>query len=145
MNMNGVKYMNNINTQSHFLRRSYEKLTYFRGLESEIHVSTPRCLCPHSCLSPKVVHRKTYILMFLWLLCAPFIARHYTNFTNPIIHLFRIPPCSIQNRNVHISVLNGALWDMEQVYSGICELGHLKCKFLASIWLWLRKCLQLGF
>ena len=29
------------------------------------------------------------------------------------------------NENVHISVLNGALWDMEQVHSGICELGQL--------------------
>ena len=26
---------------------------------------------------------------------------------------------------MHISVLNGALWDLEQVYSGICELGQL--------------------
>ena len=32
---------------------------------------------------------------------------------------------SIQNRNVHVSVLNGALWDMEQVHSGICQLGQL--------------------
>ena len=38
---------------------------------------------------------------------------------NPRMHLFHIPQCSIQNRNVHISVLNGALWDMEQVHSGI--------------------------
>ena len=47
------------------------------------------------------------------------------NFTNPRKHLYHIPQCSIQNRNVHISVLNGALWDMEQVPSGICELGQL--------------------
>ena len=45
--------------------------------------------------------------------------------TNPRMHLFHIPQCSIQNRNVHISVLNGALWDMEQVHSGICEFGEL--------------------
>ena len=37
------------------------------------------------------------------------------------MHLFHILQCSIQN-NVHISVLKGALWDMEQVQSGICEL-----------------------
>ena len=49
-----------------------------------------------------------------------------TNFTSPIMHLFHIPQCSIQNRNVHIAVLNGALWDLEQVHSGICELGHLE-------------------
>ena len=29
----------------------------------------------------------------------------------------------IQNRNVHISGLNGTLWDMEQVHSGIGEIG----------------------
>ena len=38
------------------------------------------------------------------------------------MHLFYIPQCSIQNRNVPISVLNGALFDMEQVHSGICEM-----------------------
>ena len=41
------------------------------------------------------------------------------------MHLFHIPECSIQNRNMHISVLNGAFWDMEQVHSGISELGQL--------------------
>ena len=39
------------------------------------------------------------------------------------MHKFHIPQCSIQNRNVHISVLNGALWDMELVHSGICKIG----------------------
>ena len=42
------------------------------------------------------------------------------------MHLFHIPLCSIQNRIVHICVLNGALWDMAQVNSGICELGQLR-------------------
>ena len=41
------------------------------------------------------------------------------------MHLYHIPQCSIQNRNVHISVLNGALWDMEQVRYVICEIGLL--------------------
>ena len=41
------------------------------------------------------------------------------------MHLSHIPQCSIQKRNVHISVLNGALWDMEQVHSRICEIGLL--------------------
>ena len=40
------------------------------------------------------------------------------------MHLSHISQFSIQNRSVHISVLNGALWDMEQVNSGICELGQ---------------------
>ena len=36
-----------------------------------------------------------------------------------------VTQCSIQKRNVPISVLNGVLWDVEQVHSGICELGDL--------------------
>ena len=39
------------------------------------------------------------------------------------MQLFHTQQCSIQNRNVHISVLNGELGDMEQVHSGICETG----------------------
>ena len=33
--------------------------------------------------------------------------------------------CSIQNRNMYTSVLNEALWNVEQVHSGICEIGML--------------------
>ena len=32
-----------------------------------------------------------------------------------------IPQYTNQYRNVHISVLNGVFWDMEQLYRGICE------------------------
>ena len=39
------------------------------------------------------------------------------------MHPFHFPECTIQNRNVHISVMNVALLDMEQVHPGICELG----------------------
>ena len=39
----------------------------------------------------------------------------YRNLTHPIIHLFHIPQYTIQNRNVHISVLNGALWDIRNL------------------------------
>ena len=42
------------------------------------------------------------------------------------MHLFHNPQCTIQNRNVHISVLSGALWDMEQEHCEICELGQLQ-------------------
>ena len=49
----------------------------------------------------------------------------FTNFANPRMYMFPIPQCSIQNRNVHIYVLHGALWDMEQGQPGICELGQL--------------------
>ena len=38
-----------------------------------------------------------------------------TFFTKPRKHLFNIPQCSIQNRNEDISVLNGALWDVEHL------------------------------
>ena len=43
----------------------------------------------------------------------------------PRMQLFHIPQCPIQNRNVNISVLNEAFWDMEMLHSGICELGQL--------------------
>ena len=38
----------------------------------------------------------------------------------PTMHMFHIPQYNIQNRNVNISVLNVALWDIEHVYDGIC-------------------------
>ena len=37
------------------------------------------------------------------------------------MHLFHIPQHTTQNINVRISILNGALWDMEQAHYGICE------------------------
>ena len=40
------------------------------------------------------------------------------------MYLSHIPQCTIQNRNVYISVTN-ALWDMELVHCGICEIGQL--------------------
>ena len=46
-----------------------------------------------------------------------------TKFTNTTIHLSHIPQNTIQIRNVYISVLNGALWDMGQVYCVICGFG----------------------
>ena len=53
--------------------------------------------------------------------------------------MFHIPQYSIQNRHVHMSVLNGVLWDMEQVHSGICEIGQLWaekpfCKMCFCLW-----------
>ena len=55
----------------------------------------------------------------------PSVARvrvpNWPNFRNPRTHLFHIPQRSIQNKNVHISVTHGALWDMEEVHSGICK------------------------
>ena len=51
--------------------------------------------------------------------------KQWINLPYSRIHLFCIPQYIIQNRNVHISVLNYALWDMEQVYCGICKCGLL--------------------
>ena len=55
------------------------------------------------------------------------------------MHLFHIPQCSTQNRNVHIYVLIGALWGMEQVHSGICDISlfiqYTHCSFdMLSHW-----------
>ena len=66
--------------------------------------------------------QKTPHICELWDVCVSTV----TKFTNPRMHLFPIPQCFIQNRNVNISVLNGILWDMEQVHSGICEIGLLQ-------------------
>ena len=44
--------------------------------------------------------------------------------------LFHIPQCTIQNRSVHISVPNSALWDIDQMHCGIYELGHLELGWL---------------
>ena len=41
------------------------------------------------------------------------------------MHLFHIQQCTIQNRNVYISVLNGAVWDMGQMHGGICAIDLL--------------------
>ena len=38
-----------------------------------------------------------------------------------MMHLFHIPQCITQNRNVHISALNDALLDMEQAHCGIWD------------------------
>ena len=61
------------------------------------------------------------------------VCRHtvekYTNLTNPTLHLSHIPQCTIQNRNVYISVLNGALWDMGQMHVGVwdrCIVGFMR-------------------
>ena len=51
------------------------------------------------------------------------------------MQLFHIPQCSIQNRIVQISVLNGALWDMERVHSGIYEnllLRFMLCRVISE-------------
>ena len=39
------------------------------------------------------------------------------------MHLSHIPQCTNQSKNGHISVLNGALWDMGQVNCGSFEIG----------------------
>ena len=58
------------------------------------------------------------------LFCFVVVTLRWTNLVNTTIHLFYISQSTIQNRNVHISVLNGALWDMGLVHCGVCEWGH---------------------
>ena len=38
------------------------------------------------------------------------------------MYLFHIPQCIIQNTSIHLSVLNGALWDMDWLRCGIFEI-----------------------
>ena len=45
--------------------------------------------------------------------------------TAPRMRLSHTPQHTIQNSNVHISVLNGVLWDMAPVHCGICEIALL--------------------
>ena len=40
------------------------------------------------------------------------------------MHIPHMLQCTIQNSNVYISVLNGALWNMRQAHCGICELAQ---------------------
>ena len=50
------------------------------------------------------------------------IRRPETSVTNPPMYISHIPQCTMQNRNVSISGLNGALWYMGQVHCGIFRL-----------------------
>ena len=52
------------------------------------------------------------------------------------MHQFHIPQYTIQNRNVHISVLNGVLWDMRQLHCGICEFGLLDSPYAYVVNCW---------
>ena len=69
---------NNINIQSHFLRRRYEKLTYFL-LWNGAWIGDS---CQHALMFMSTFLLKSdggtpqNVLMFLWYLCAPFIARY---------------------------------------------------------------------
>ena len=54
-----------------------------------------------------------------------------TSFTNPTTHLSHIPEYTIQNRNVPISVLNGALWDM-----GMCIVRFVNMVYSDVRFLW---------
>ena len=74
------------------------------------------------CNGPSCMYETWYIIPMAY----------YTKFTNPTMHLSHIPQCTIQNRNVHISVVNGVLWDMEQVHCGIYEVG-LFCHHSANM------------
>ena len=50
---------------------------------------------------------------------------YQTNLKIPTMHPVHSPQFIIQNRNVHISVLNSPLWGMEQAQCGMYQLGKL--------------------
>ena len=63
-----------------------------------------------------------------WPLCiglSALITDEQVNFISPTMHRSHIPQYIIQNRNEHISVLNGALWENEEVHGGFCDFGLL--------------------
>ena len=62
----------------------------------------------------------------IWLcVIVPFIMPQIEKKGYTWIQISHSPSCKFQNINVHISVLNGVLWDMRQVHCGICEFGLL--------------------
>ena len=69
------------------------------------------------CVEPSISHEFQWLQTGLW----PVSYVYWTNLTNPAMYLSHIPECTIQNRNVHISVLNCVLCDMGQVHCGICK------------------------
>ena len=89
------------------------------------------------CLGKPMMEKRQIWILFLFHDALILVRWHpcaWQNFTNPIMHLFHIPQCSIQHSNVHISVLNGALQDMEQVHSGICEYGQSKSEITGMLY-----------
>ena len=56
--------------------------------------------------------------------------------SNPTMHLSHIPQCTTPNRNAHISVLNGALWDVGQVHCVICGFGVLLVVLALAFCFW---------
>ena len=105
------------------------KGTYF-------HIFMPMAyLCVHEQGTELLVYQLVY-----------FILSHYQNQYFLVIcktllnrPISQIPQCTIQNRNVHISVLKSVLWDMEQVHCRICELDQL---YLMEMWLKFRHYIQ---
>ena len=72
-----------------------------------------KALNPRMCFGWTVHHSDRY---------KAFIPRWISGVWTAQMHLSHIPKCTIQNRNVHISVLNCVLMDMGQVSAGICEV-----------------------
>ena len=62
-----------------------------------------------------------------------FASRVQLCWTYPTTHISHIP-YTFQNRNVYISDLNGALWNLGQVHCGICESGLLGANNSATKW-----------
>ena len=61
------------------------------------------------------------------ILCGIWGTKLSIHLTNCMMHLSHISQCTIQNRNVHISVLNGAMWD--QSHYNLTEQLCIKCLY----------------
>ena len=64
----------------------------------------------------ETVSLKTNVMQWNNSLCGLWPYSQLTYFTNPRMRLFHIPQCSSQTRNVHISILKRALWDLGLVH-----------------------------
>ena len=98
------------------------KLTWMR-LKHVLKATNLTCLEPHWCVCLFHIRNARFKLKSIRL----YHVLKDTNLTNPMMLLLHIPQCTFQNRNVHISVLNGVLWDMEQVHCRVCEICVLLC------------------
>ena len=80
-------------------------------------------------LDPAVTKPLQTYLYLIWKWAVVTVVPVLAQFTNPRMTLFHIPQCSIQNRNVHISVLNATLriWIR-------CILGFVKLVNLLYWW-----------
>ena len=104
-------------------------------------LSFNKCEYPtvHLCHIPqRTIHNRMCTFLFLIVACGisdwcivgfgnlACFSEAFNKSEYPIMHLSHIPQCSIQNRNLPMSVLNVALWDIGLVHRGICVFGRFQ-------------------